>query len=389
MRRKSWFVVTAIVFAGGCDRARPPSGGAGASPSASAAVPRVVHVALGVQTDAKIRTERVGREVLGRTVELAGEIVSHPDRTARVSSPVGGRLEAIRFGEGALVKKGELLAVLRVPDLGRIRGALAASAAKASAARADAVRSKTLAAKSLATEQSYLDAEAEALALEAESASLREQLAAMGVAAEGGSGHQLLLRAPVDGVVVSREAVVGQPMRSDQTIATLADLSRVWFIGQVFERDMPLVDVGASSRVRLTALPDRVFDAHVELVGRALDPSTRSANVRIPLDNADGAIRLAMTGVARVTSLDPKESADAGSSAVLSVPRAAVTDFVGHRVVFVRKGPEDFELRDVETAGADRDRVGVARGLVEEDEVVVDGVFTLKSLALKSTFAEE
>ncbi len=376
-------MVAAIVIAAGCDRPRPAPA---EMKDGVEARPRVVHVAAGVQADAKIRSERVSREVLGRTVELAGEIVSQFDRTARVSSPVAGRLEEIRFGEGAHVEKGEPLAVLRVPDLGRIRGALAAAVAKATAARANAVRLEAMSQKRLATEQSYLDAEAEAASFEAEAAAVREQLSAMGAPSEGG-GHQLVLRAPMDGVVVSREAVVGQPMRADQVIATLADLGRVWFVAQVFERDMPLVDVGEVGRVRLTALPGRTFEGRVDLVGRALDPTTRSASVRIPLENTDGAIRIAMTGLVRLSSVDP--NVDAGAQAVISVPRAAVTDLVGHRVVFVRTGPEDFEPRDVETGASDGDRIAIARGLADGDDVVVDGVFTLKSVTLKSTFAEE
>lgn len=376
-------MVAAIVIAAGCDRPRPAPA---ETKDEVEARPRVIHVAAGVQADAKIRSERVSREVLGRTVELAGEIVSQFDRTARVSSPVAGRLEEVRFGEGAQVKKGEPLAVLRVPDLGRIRGALAAAVARATAARANAVRLQGMAEKRLATEQSYLDAEAEAASFEAEAAAVREQLSAMGAPSEGG-GHRLVLRAPVDGVVVSREALVGQPMRSDQVIATLADLGRVWFVAQVFERDMPLVDIGEVGRVRLTALPGRTFEGRVDLVGRALDPTTRSASVRIPLENADGAIRIAMTGLVRLGSVG--QNVDAGGQAVIAVPRAAVTDLIGHRVVFVRTGPEDFEPRDVETGASDGERIAIARGLADGDDVVVDGVFTLKSVVLKSTFAEE
>jgi membrane fusion protein, heavy metal efflux system len=379
------FVLSAALALAACRKPLPGSG-EGSTADAQASRMTRVHVATGVQADAKIRTERVVREILAASVELPGEITSQSDRTARVSSPVAGRLDDIRFGEGEVVKKGETLAVLRVPDLGRIRGALAAAEAKAVAARADAARTKGLFEKQLATEQAYFDAQASAAALDAEAGALREQLSAMGVAAEGGSGHQLILRAPVAGVVVSRNAVVGQPLRSDQTIATLADLSRVWFMGRVFERDLPLVEMGSPADVRLTAVPARRFDGRVDLVSRALDPSTRSAGVRIPLDNADGAMRIGMTGTVRIRSAD----AGATSSApVVSVPRAAITDLIGRRIVFVRTSPEEFAVRDVETAAATGDRVAVTRGVDDGEEVVVDGVFTLKSIALKSSFAEE
>lgn len=384
MRTASVSFVAIIAIA--CSRRASPGDGASSSTSRSSSEgrPQIVHVASGVQADAAIRTERAAKDVLGATIDLPGEVVSQSDRTARLSSPVAGRLEAIRFGEGATVKKGDALAVLRVPDLGRVRGALTASVAKAAAARADADRTKGLFEKQLATEQSYMNAEAQAAAQEAESKALREQLAAMGVAEEGGSGHQLVLRAPVSGVVVSRDAVVGQPVPSDQTIATIADLSQVWFVARAFERDVAKVERGAAGEVRLTALPGRSFSGSVELVGRALDPVSRSASIRIPIENGDAAIRVAMTGSARV------RAADAGTGAeVVSVPRAAVTDLVGRRVVFVRKGPEEFEARDVDTGSSAGERIAVLRGIADGEEVVVDGIFTLKSIALKSTFAEE
>ncbi|MBX3233620.1 MAG: efflux RND transporter periplasmic adaptor subunit [Labilithrix sp.] len=376
-----WLFAAAFI-AVGCSRVHPSE----EAPQKRAPSSTNVHLAIGVQTDAKVRSERVTREVLGRTVEIAGEIVSTPDRTARVSSPVAGRLDSVRFGEGETVKKGEPLAVLRVPDLGRLRGELATAAARATAARADANRLKGLSERQLATEQAYLDAEAQAKSFEAQTAALREQIGAMGAPSETDSGFQVTLRAPVDGVVVSREALVGQPLRSDQTIATVADLSRVWFVAQVFERDLPLVDIGATARVRLTALPDRTVDASVELLGRALDPATRTTSVRIPIDNRDGAIRIGMTGLARIMS--KANAADAGPP-VVTIPRAALADLGGRRVVFVKKGPEEFEPRDVETGAAAGDRLAVVRGVNEGDEIVVDGVFTLKSIALKSSFTEE
>jgi membrane fusion protein, heavy metal efflux system len=386
VRRDPFFQVLIAAIALAACRKPAPASGEATRDGAQARAPARVHVATGVQADAKIRTERVVRDVLAAAVELPGEIVSQSDRTARVSSPVAGRLDDIKFGEGDVVKKGETLAVLRVPDLGRIRGALAAAEAKASAARADATRTKGLLDKQLATEQAWLDAQAGSASLEAEAAALREQLAAMGVAAEGGSGHQLVLRAPVAGIVVSREAVVGQPLRSDQTIATLADLSRVWFVGRVFERDLPLVQMDAPADVRLSAIPARRYEGRVDLVSRALDPATRSASVRIPLENPDGTMRIGMTGTVRVRSGD---AGAAPSAPVVSVPRAALSDIVGRRVVFVRTSPEEFAIRDVETASSVGDRIAVTRGVDDGEEVVVDGVFTLKSIALKSSFAEE
>ena len=131
-----------------CSKPPPEGDGTSSAPSAHAdetahdALPKKVRLTPAVVRDAKIASLPVTKEVLATTLGLAGEIVADPDRSAKVSSPVAGHLEDIRFKEGGTVKKGDLLATLRVPDLGRLRGTYAATAAKAQTARANAARQK-------------------------------------------------------------------------------------------------------------------------------------------------------------------------------------------------------------------------------------------------------
>ena len=150
-------------------------------------LPKVVKLEPGARTRAGVRSEPAKKETLAKTLTLAGEIVADPDRTAKISSPIAGRLERVAMREGALVKKGDVLAELRVPDLGRVRGALGAATARAKAARANEARLKGLFDSKLTSEQSYLDAKAEADARDAESRALGLELAGLGAGgAEGG-----------------------------------------------------------------------------------------------------------------------------------------------------------------------------------------------------------
>src|SRR4029079_3534301 len=110
-----------------------------------------------------------------------------------------------------------------------VRSAHTAATAKAKAARSNASRLESLLADRLTSEQSYRDAVAQAEALEAEARSLGEQLAGLGAGPSGGAAFLLALRAPIDGIVLARDAVVGQPITPDKMLGSLADLSRVWF----------------------------------------------------------------------------------------------------------------------------------------------------------------
>ena len=188
-------------------------------------LPRQIRVSDEVVVSSGIRTESVKRAVLTTTVSLPGEIAAEPDRTARLSAAAAGRLDQVTFNEGSIVKKGDVMAMLRVPDVGRLRGAHAAASARAKASRSNAARLRSLKETGLGSEQAVLDAEADANAQEAEAKAIGEQLGAIGVSAEGGGGYLVPLRAPSSGVVVARDAVVGQPITAEHVLATDPRLS--------------------------------------------------------------------------------------------------------------------------------------------------------------------
>jgi cobalt-zinc-cadmium efflux system membrane fusion protein len=377
-----------------CERGTPaPKEHAEGSPPASAStaphsdehhdeLPRQIRVSDQVVRDAKITTLPVRREALAETLSLPGEISADPDQVARISSPAAGRIEAVRFKEGASVKRGDVLVVVRVPEIGKVRSALAATQAKATAARANAERLAQLLEKRLTSEQEALNASTEARSLDVEARSLEEQLGALGAGAAG--AFAITLRAPISGIVIARDAVVGQPVSSEQTLGTLAALDEVWFLGRVFEKDLGRLRAGAPAEIRLNAYADERFAGSVDYVGQRVDPSARTLTARIRLQNRNNLLRIGLFGTAEVAL------AAAGEAPLrLVVPRAAVTDLGGKPAVFVREPDGAFELHEVTLGRAAPGKVEVLEGLREGEPVVSEGAFTLKSLVLKGSFAEE
>jgi len=347
-------------------------------------LPKQVRLSPEVIKEAKVQWAPVGKEPLTATLTLPGEIVADPDKSGRISSPVAGRVEEVSFKEGTPVKKGDVLAVLRVPDLGKIRGAYAAATSKARAARTNADRLKSLVDQRLAANQAYLDAQAEAESLDAEAKALGEQLGALGAGGASGSAYLLTLRAPASGVVVHREAVVGQPVSADQTLGSIADLSEAWFIGRVFEKDLERLRVGAKAEVQLNAYSKERFDGTIDYLGQQIDPVARTVTARIKIPNRNGLLRLGLFGAARVAVGETD-----GGAPVLVVPRTALTEIAGKSGVFVHHKDDDFELHEVVLGASALGRMEIVSGLREGEEVVTSGVFTLKSAVLKSTLAED
>ncbi len=347
-------------------------------------IPKQVTLSSEAAATAGLRTIRVSRARLAATLKLPGEVVAEPDRTASVSSATAGRIEQVTFNEGDLVKKGQPLATLRVPDIGRLRGAFAAAKAKANAASLNAQRLRVLRADGLGSEQAVTDAEAESQAQEAEARSLAQQLDAIGVNAMKGSGYLVTLRAPISGVAIARNAVAGQPIGAEHVLAVIVDLSAVWFLGKVFEKDLSRLSIGARAEVELNAFPDERFEGAVEYIGQQTDAISRTLNARIRLLNPNSRLRLGLYGAANVEISNLQQATER-----IVIPRTALTEIAGEMVVFVKAKDGDFVVHHVSLGDSALAQVQVLSGLNEGEEVVTQGVFTLKSLILKSTLIEE
>lgn len=379
--RAGWSALLLTLAA--CNGSPPAAQNTGDTGDAGPKRPRRLHVSDEALRDAGIEVAKVSKQPLSKHLTLPGEVTAIPDRSARLSTPVAGRIERVTFNEGSIVARGDRLAIVRVPDLGKVRGAFAAVGARAAAAKAQFQRTKKLRADGLASEQDVINAEAEARSLDAEAAALGDQLAALGIGASGGASFDLPLVAPVSGVVTKRAAVVGQPIAADQSIAEIADLREAWFLARVYEKDLAHARAGAEAEVRLNAYPNEVFSGKVSFVGAQVDATARAVTARIHLTDRAGRLRIGLFGTAHVMIGGAMEG-DA-----LTVPRSALTTLHGKEVVFVRGPDGDFAPKNVLTGDASPGRVAVLAGLGEGDDVVVRGVFSLKSIALRAAIAEE
>jgi cobalt-zinc-cadmium efflux system membrane fusion protein len=253
-------------------------------------------------------------------------------------------------------------------------------------ARLNADRLSHLESKNLASGQEAAAAAAEAAALDAEAAAAKQTLAAFGQGAEqarGGSAR-VTIRSPLAGFVLSRDGVQGQTVTAEHVIAVVGDLDHAQFLGRLFEKDLARVKVGANAEVRLNAYPTEVFDARIETIGRQLDPAARTVTARILLQNHGDLVKVGLFGTARVV-VGPAE----GAPRRVVVPLTAVTTVAQRDVVFVRHPDGDFELHAVTVGRSAEGRVEILGGLRAGEQVVVAGVFTLKSAILKGTFGEE
>ena len=176
---------------------------------------------------------------------------------------------------------------------------------------------------------------------------------------------------PLAGTVIDRKITEGQFVQSDSTpIITVADLSAVWIVGDLFERDLRFVKIGAPATVATAAYAGEPFHGRVSYISDALDPATRAAKVRIAVANPGSRLKPEM--FANV-SVDLPEVERA-----ITVPARAVFVEDGRSFVYVEKDAGHFERRAVDVAdtpGGDR---RVLNGLHAGERVVVDGALLLR-----------
>ena len=355
-------------------------------PAGHEELPTKVRLPAEVLASAGIRSEVVVKKLLPATVDLTGEVVADPDRTARVAARIPGRIVEVHFKEGERVKAGVLLAVLESAELARVRATFASSQARGQSAQKNAERLTNLAKTGLAADQEVAGATAEARALQAEAAAAQRTLQSFGLSAAelSQSGSRLELRARIEGFIVSRNATVDQTVTAEHALAEIVNLDRGYFLGRLFEKNLERVQVGAPAEVRLNAYSKEVFLGKVESIGKQLDPIARTVVARIAIDNRGDLLKVGLFGTARVNSGDtePEESS-------LVVALTAVTQIADRDVVFVRHPDSDFEVHPVKLGRTASGQVQILSGLRAGEQVAVDGVFTLKSAVLKSTFGEE
>ncbi len=359
----------------------------GASGAPREGIPDVVQVSPTVKAAVGIKTESAKMMPLSRTVELAGEVAGDPDRTAHVAARASGRVTQVMFKEGDLVKQGATLVVLESAELARARAAVTTATARAAAGEQTLKRVKHLVEQGLAPQQELHAAQAEAHISAAEVLAAQQALGAFGVAAGdvGGDAARLVLRAPVGGTVTMRNAVVGQAVGAQDVLATVVDLTRAYFEARVFERDLASVEQGSVVEVRLHAYPDTPLLGTVAFLGAEVDRATQSILARVRFQQGvENLLKLGLFGNARVATGTAQ-----GAPEVLTVPLSAVTRVMDRDLVFVARPDGSFAAQKVTLGQSAGGRVHVRDGLALADQVAVEGVFNLKSILLKSTFAEE
>ena len=304
---------------------------------------------------------------------LSARIAYDEDHTARVSSPIAGRVTRILVQPGDRVAAGQLLVVIDAPDFAAAVADVDKSVADLQLKQRAYNRADELFKAEVIARKDFEGAESDLRQSEAENTRAKQRLRNL----NQGGGHSAPggyeLRAPIAGVVAERSINPGVEVRPDlpNPLFVITDPLHLWVIVDLPERNLGAVKVKQDVFVEVDAYPDDRFPARVASIGEVLDPSTRRVQVRCVIENPKRLLKPEM--YARVTPL-------AGTQSL--VPRIANSALITeglYSFVFVEKSPGTFVRKRVELGLQGRSVSYVKNGLGEGDRVVTGGALLLNS----------
>jgi RND family efflux transporter MFP subunit len=335
---------------------------------------------------AGIKVAEVKSQPSTAAVTVPGTIMSNAYRDTKVGALVGGIVRQVTVELGASVRRGQSLSVIFSSELADAQMKYLSMRAMLEADRQKLERTQKLVALGSASRQELEEVTAVHASRETEVAAAGQRLQLLGLTpdrvAKLTSAAQIvsevIVPAPTDGLVIARAVNPGQVVNAGQELFVVTDLSTVWAIGDLYERDFPRVRVGAPAAVAIPSMPGRTLKGRVAYIDPRVDLATRTAKVRVEVPNPAGDLRLGMFVTVNFET--------GSTERVTVVPRAAI-QMIGERpVVYVAAEGEEgkFTERTVKLGIPVGDSMQVLDGLKPGEKVVSEGSFFLRAEATRS-----
>ncbi len=343
-----------------------------AKPSVAPREPGTLRYPAGAPQLSAIKVAEVPSELPVPLAEpLNGRIAYNENFTARVSSPIAGRVVALKAQPGDKVNAGDALLTLDSPDLAQAAADLNKAKADDTRKQLAYERAKKLYEGEVLPRKDFESAEADLAQSQAETQ--RARLRLRNLVPADNPGERFALRAPISGIVAERKANPGLEVRPDlpDPLYVITDPRHLWAIIDLPEHNLGKVAEGHMVSVEVDAFPEQRFSAKIIKIAVTVDPATRRVQVRCELANPDNKLKPEM--YARVTLLSDE------NQRAVRVPNSAIITEGMYSYVFVEKSVGVFEKHRLSLRLQDRHFSYVDSGLKAGERIVVNGALLLNS----------
>ena len=357
----------------------------------------------------RMKLARVDEQTVARQITATGRVVPAANKQAVIAPPVGGILAGGQIPRiGQRVAQGQTIAILQQTatsaEQAQVRAAAASiglenarleadrrtAAGEVESARVrldltqkEANRAQRLYERKAFSERQVQAAEADLKSAKAGYDAAVKRLEALtstrsvtsAGATVGSANASFAVRAPLSGYVTKVNKSIGEQVAPGEAILEISNLDTVWVEAPIFERDLSRLGGGAGATFTTAAYPGQEFRGTVVDIGAVIDAATRAATVIFQVPNGGRALRI---GMQANVSLDASESGTA-----MMIPRSAVLDNEGAKIVYVLLSGEEFQRREVILGDEYGDKVAVLSGLNKGERVVTQGAYQIRLQELK------
>ena len=364
--------MTAVALVAGCS---PDNDAAKSTGTAS-------NVTLTPDQKKNIHFYTVTQSTFHKSIEATGIVDFDNDRATSILAPFAGPVSKLLVSPGATVRKGDPLATVDSPDFATAVGAYRKAVAAARTLRRLANLEKDLLAHKSVSQREAEQTESDAVGAESDRDAALEALVALNIdpktiraVRSGRSVPQIegVIRAPIDGTLVEKLITPGELLQAGVTPCfTVANLSRVWVMAQIFGADLAAVTVGDTAHVE-TGVDLKGFVGKVDYIAALVDPTTRSVAVRIAVDNPGGLLKKQMYVHVLIEARQENRGTLIPVSAILRDDQNLAFVYVGQR-------DGSFARRHVTLGDRSGDGYETTAGLSAGDHIVIDGALFVQFL---------
>ncbi len=342
------------------------------------------------QKEFGVKTAKANPEELSVPISATACIELNADRISKISPRMPGKILRVNASQGDRVEPNQPLAYFDSPEIDLTWADYLKTKSRLELAGTNLKREETLFEKRVSPEKDVLKARQELKEIEADLTLAREKFRILGIdishfeEKKTNGEHPLVpISSPIGGVVIEKSVSQGEIVSPDKILFVVANLSNLWVVIDILEKDVGYMRSGMAANVSVGAFPGRIFRGKISYTGDIIDEKTRTAKARVTVDNSSGLLK---PGMFATVSID---SARGSTQKAIAIPEEALFLDGSERYVFVQEGEERFVPRRVSVGLASGQRVEIKEGLKVGEAIVTKGVFTLKSELKKETLQAE
>lgn len=331
-------------------------------------------------------------------LSIPGVLSLNLNRTAHISSFVGGKVVSLSVDLGTPVKQGQDLLTINSPEFARAQADFLQARAQFLLSSQEYDRAKMLLEEQAIEQKEYLRREAEHEQSATRYGALGSALHSYGITHAqidelirkcerldqetykcDIADPRLTVLSPLSGTVIERDVVLGEHVDPEKVLFSVSDLSTLWAVLDAYENDLALIHPDSTITITSSLYPDQVFSGIITAISDQVDPELRTVKIRAEIDNSQKQLKPNMYIQGHIENISKTED-------TLMLPEAAIQNLEGRKVVFILSAENTFTAHPVNTGGKIGDNRIILEGLRGDENVVVGGAFTLKTELGKATF---